>query len=179
MDEDQLKKVIRNIISETQSENSSSSSANTSAVSGEIKESSIDPMFDRKKMERVIDAAVAKANEIGVGVTIAIMKSNQVLQMSYHMPNANLVSCTLAPKKAWSALAMKEPTKDISPDIQPGAGLYQMETMLDGRLASFAGGIPLVIDGKMIGAIGCSGGLVEEDEAICEAAVAEFLKETK
>lgn len=178
MDEDQLKKVIRNIISETQSENSSSS-ANTSAVSGEIKESSIDPMFDRKKMERVIDAAVAKANEIGVGVTIAIMKSNQVLQMSYHMPNANLVSCTLAPKKAWSALAMKEPTKDISPDIQPGAGLYQMETMLDGRLASFAGGIPLVIDGKMIGAIGCSGGLVEEDEAICEAAVAEFLKETK
>lgn len=178
MDEDQLKKVIRNIISETQSE-SSSSSANTSNVFGEVKESSVDPMFDRKKMERVIDAAVAKANEIGVGVTIAIMKSNQVLQMSYHMPNANLVSCTLAPKKAWSALAMKEPTKDISPDIQPGAGLYQMETMLDGHLASFAGGIPLVIDGKMIGAIGCSGGLVEEDEAICEAAVAEFLKETK
>ncbi|WP_235803748.1 heme-binding protein [Limosilactobacillus avium] len=136
-------------------------------------------MFDRHKMERVIDAAVDKANEIGVGVTIAIMKNNQVLQMSYHMPNANLVSCTLAPKKAWSALAMKEPTKDISPDIQPGAGLYQMETMLDGRLASFAGGIPLVIDGKMIGSIGVSGGLVEEDEAICEAAVAAFLKETK
>nr|WP_326521095.1 heme-binding protein [Limosilactobacillus avium] len=174
MDEDQLKKVIRNIMSETQSKSSSSTN-----VSGTIKESSLDEMFDRHKMERVIDAAVDKANEIGVGVTIAIMKNNQVLQMSYHMPNANLVSCTLAPKKAWSALAMKEPTKDISPDIQPGAGLYQMETMLDGRLASFAGGIPLVIDGKMIGSIGVSGGLVEEDEAICEAAVAAFLKETK
>ena len=174
MDEDQLKKVIRNIMSETQSKSSSSTN-----VSGTIKESSLDAMFDRHKMERVIDAAVDKANEIGVGVTIAIMKNNQVLQMSYHMPNANLVSCTLAPKKAWSPLAMKEPTKDISPDIQPGAGLYQMETMLDGRLASFAGGIPLVIDGKMIGSIGVSGGLVEEDEAICEAAVAAFLKETR
>lgn len=61
---------------------------------------------------------------------------------------------------------MKEPTKDISKDIQPGAGLYQMETMLDGKLASFAGGIPLKINDEIIGAIGVSGGLVEEDQSI-------------
>lgn len=95
------------------------------------------------------------------------------------MPNANLVSSTLAPKKAWSAIAMKEPTKEISKDIQPGAPLYQMETMLDGKLVSFPGGIPLVINGTAIGAIGVSGGLIEEDQSICEAAVAAFLKESK
>jgi uncharacterized protein GlcG (DUF336 family) len=83
----------------------------------------------------------------------------------------------LAPKKAWSAIAMEEPTKDISRDIQPGGPLYQMETMLDGKLVSFPGGIPIVIDDKIIGAIGVSGGLVEEDQAICEAAIREFLKE--
>lgn len=176
MNEDQLKAVVRKIISDTQSQSDSTSPA---AKKPEIKDSPNDAMFDRHKMERVIDAAVDKANEIGIGVTIAIMKSDQVLQMSYHMPNALLVSSTLAPKKAWSALAMKEPTKDISPDIQPGKGLYQMETMLDGRLATFAGGIPLVIDGQMVGAIGVSGGLVEQDEAVCEAAVAAFLKESK
>ncbi|MBS1013437.1 GlcG/HbpS family heme-binding protein [Levilactobacillus brevis] len=136
-------------------------------------------LFDRHMMEKVIDAAVARADELGVGVTICIMDQATVPQMLYHMPNANLVSSTLAPKKAWSAIAMKEPTKEISKDIQPGAPLYQMETMLDGKLVSFPGGIPLVINGTAIGAIGVSGGLIEEDQSICEAAVAAFLKESK
>lgn len=136
-------------------------------------------LFDRHKMEKVIDAAVARADELKVGVTICIMDQATVPQMLYHMPNANLVSSTLAPKKAWSAIAMKEPTKEISKDIQPGAPLYQMETMLDGKLVSFPGGIPLVINGTAIGAIGVSGGLIEEDQLICEAAVAAFLKESK
>ncbi|WP_341779965.1 GlcG/HbpS family heme-binding protein [Levilactobacillus sp. HBUAS70063] len=135
-------------------------------------------LFDRHKMERVIDAAVAKADELKVGVTICIMDQATTPQMIYHMPNANLVSVTLAPKKAWSAIAMKEPTKNISRDIQPGGPLYQMETMLDGRLVSFPGGIPLEIGDIAIGAIGVSGGLIEEDQAICEAAVAAFLKES-
>ncbi|ARN89727.1 GlcG/HbpS family heme-binding protein [Levilactobacillus brevis] len=136
-------------------------------------------LFDRHKMEKVIDAAVARADELKVGVTICIMDQATVPQMLYHMPNANLVSSTLAPKKAWSAIAMKEPTKEISKDIQPGTPLYQMETMLDGKLVSFPGGIPLVINGTAIGAIGVSGGLIEEDQSICEAAVAAFLKESK
>lgn len=157
MNEEQVSQIIQDVLSNKQCQN----------------------LFDRHKMERVIEAAVECADKIGVGVTIAIMKADQVLQMSYHMPNANLVSSTLAPKKAWSALAMKEPTKDISKDIQPGAGLYQMETMLDGKLATFAGGIPLEIHGQIIGAIGVSGGLVEEDQKICQAAVAAFLKESK
>lgn len=136
-------------------------------------------LFDRHMMEKVIDAAVARADELKVGVTICIMDQATVPQMLYHMPNANLVSSTLAPKKAWSAIAMKEPTKEISKDIQPGAPLYQMETMLDGKLVSFPGGIPLVINSTAIGAIGVSGGLIEEDQSICEAAVAAFLKESK
>lgn len=136
-------------------------------------------LFDRHMMEKVIDAAVARADELKVGVTICIMDQATVPQILYHMPNANLVSSTLAPKKAWSAIAMKEPTKEISKDIQPGAPLYQMETMLDGKLVSFPGGIPLVINGTAIGAIGVSGGLIEEDQSICEAAVAAFLKESK
>lgn len=156
MNEEQVSKIIQKVIQENDQQD----------------------LFNLHNMEQTIAAAVAKANELKVGVTIVIMKADQVVQMSYHMPNANLVSCTLAPKKAWSALAMKEPTKDISKDIQPGASLYQMETMLEGKLASFAGGIPVTINGKIIGAIGVSGGLVEEDQAICEAAVKEFVKES-
>ncbi|GAA3601234.1 MULTISPECIES: GlcG/HbpS family heme-binding protein [Lactobacillaceae] len=137
-----------------------------------------DNLFDKHKMERAIDAGVAKADELKVGVTIAIEDITTTVQMSYHMPNGNLVGTYLAPKKAWSAIAMKEPTKDISKDIQPGGPLYQMETMLDGKLVSFPGGIPLVLNGEIVGAVGVSGGLIEEDQAICEAVVNEFLKES-
>lgn len=146
-------------------------------VSKQINESN--GLFNRVKMQKVFDAAVEKANQLGVGVTMCIMDAATVVQMLYHMPNANLVSSQLAPKKAWSAIAMKEPTKDISKDIQPGGSLYQMETMLTGQLVSFPGGIPLEIGGKIVGAIGISGGLIEEDQAICETAVAEFMKESK
>lgn len=159
MNEEQLSQIIRNVIAKQ-----GGTTMN---------------LFDRHMMEKVIDAAVARADELKVGVTICIMDQATVPQMLYHMPNANLVSSTLAPKKAWSAIAMKEPTKEISKDIQPGAPLYQMETMLDGKLVSFPGGIPLVINGTAIGAIGVSGGLIEEDQSICEAAVAAFLKESK
>ncbi|AEV95597.1 GlcG/HbpS family heme-binding protein [Pediococcus claussenii] len=159
MNEEQINQIVQSILS---------------------KDSSVDSnLFDRHKMEKVIDAAVQKADEIGVGVTICIMSEATVVQMLFHMPNANLVSSELAPKKAWSAIAMKEPTKEISKDIQPGAPLYQMETMLDGKLVSFPGGIPLELGGKIIGAIGVSGGLIEEDQAICEKAVETFIKETK
>ncbi len=157
MDNEQLNRIVKEVLAKQTTQN----------------------LFDRKKMEQVIDVAVAKADEIGVGVTICFMDLTNTVQMLYHMPNANLVSSTLAPKKAWSAIAMKEPTKDISKDIQPGGPLYQMETMLDGKLVSFPGGIPLEIGGQIVGAIGVSGGLIEEDQAICETAVREFLKESK
>jgi len=146
-------------------------------VRGVMAEQSPPQLFDRKKMERVIDAAVAKADDLNVGVTICFMDLTMTVQMLYHMPNGNLVGSLLAPKKAWSAIAMKEPTKQINRETQPGGPLYQMETMLDGKLVSFPGGIPLMIDGKLVGAIGVSGGLVEEDQAICEVAVQEFLEE--
>lgn len=144
------------------------------ADSGDV---SNDKLYDKKRMEKAIDDGISKANELGIGVTFCFMDAGRVERMLYHMPNANLVSSELAPKKAWSAISMKMPTKDFSKDIQPGASLYQMETMLDGKLVSFAGGIPLKIDGQIVGAVGVSGGAVEEDQAICEATVASFMKE--
>lgn len=164
MNEEHISEIVRGILDQKGSQVAS-------------QESSEDPLFDKKRMENAINDGIAKANELGVGVTFCFMDSGRVERMLYHMPNANLVSSVLAPKKAWSAISMKEPTKEISKDIQPGAPLYQMETMLDGKLVSFPGGIPLKIDGKIIGAIGVSGGLIEEDQAICEATVASYMKE--
>lgn len=156
MNDDQLNQIVKNVLKK-QTQN----------------------FFSLEKMEKVIQTAVNRANDFDIGVTIVIMRDNQVVQMSYHMPNANLVSSTLARKKAWSALAMMDATINLSKEVQPGANLYQIETMMGGKLTSFGGGIPLKVDGHIIGAIGVSGGTVKQDQAICETAVDTFVKESE
>ncbi|GKT02914.1 GlcG/HbpS family heme-binding protein [Furfurilactobacillus sp. WILCCON 0119] len=150
-----------------------------SSVQAAFKNQDGTAVFDRANFNKVFDASEAKANELGVGVSMCLMDAAGNPLMQYHMTNANLVSIQLAPKKAWSALAMKQPTKEVSAQIQPGAPLYEMETMLDGKLVSFAGGIPLIVNQQIIGALGISGGAVEEDQAICEAGVHQFLEGIK
>lgn len=135
--------------------------------------------FEIKKMEKVIDIAIQKAKELKVSVTICLMDKATVIQMLYHMPKAILVSSSLAPKKAWSAIAMNQPTKDIAKKIQPGGSFYQVETSLNGKLVSFAGGIPIKINNELQGSIGVSGGSNKEDQAICETAITKFKEETK
>ncbi|MCH4008643.1 GlcG/HbpS family heme-binding protein [Companilactobacillus sp.] len=122
--------------------------------------------FDRHNLQKALDAGEKKANDMNVGVTMCITDAYAQPILMYHMPNANMVSLELAPKKAWSAVAMKMPTKDISDQIQPGAPLYQMGGMLDGKLASFAGGNPIIVNNQIIGSVGVSGGAVEEDQAV-------------
>lgn len=133
-------------------------------------------LFSKKNLQKTIDIAENKAQEINVPVTICISDLAGNPRILYRMAEAKLVSLTLAPKKANSALLMQAPTKDLNKDTEPGGELYQIETMLDGKLVTFAGGIPIDFKGKIIGEIGVSGGLVSEDQLICETAVAAFLK---
>ncbi len=54
-------------------------------------------------------------------------------------------------------------TRDVAPLVQPGGPLYGIEASNDGRLIVFAGGIPLKSRGRVVGAVGVSGGTVEQD----------------
>ena len=62
----------------------------------------------------------------------------------------------------------------LAPLAQPGAPLYGIEASNDGNLIVFAGGIPLTVRGRVVGAIGVSGGSVEQDHEVAEAGVAAF-----
>lgn len=146
------------------------------AIEKAIKMVHADVLFSKENLMRVIDVAEAKAREIKVPVTICISDVAGNARMLYRMPEAKLVSLTLAPKKANSALLMQAPTKDLNKDTQPGGDLYQIETMMAGELVTFAGGLPIIYEEQIIGAIGVSGGLVSEDQLICETAVAALLK---
>lgn len=133
-------------------------------------------LFSKTNLYHTVDMAVAKAEAIKVPVTICISDSAGEPRMVYRMPEAKLVSLRLAPKKANSALMMQAATKDLNRDTQPGGELYGMETMLEGELVTFAGGIPLTFKNRTIGAIGVSGGTVAEDHLICETAISTFLQ---
>jgi uncharacterized protein GlcG (DUF336 family) len=66
------------------------------------------------------------------------------------------------------------PTQDLAEMTQPGQPLYGLETTNNGRVVNFAGGIPLMRDGEVAGAIGVSGGTVDQDQEVAEAGAAAF-----
>ncbi|MDX6656813.1 MAG: hypothetical protein QOH62_1606 [Solirubrobacteraceae bacterium] len=117
-------------------------------------------------------AAQAKAVEIGVPMNIAVVDEGGNLVAFARMDDAWLGSIDIAQNKAYTARAFDMPTKDLAPLAQPGGPLYGIEASNRGRLIVFAGGIPLVSGGRVVGAIGVSGGSVEQDQEVAEAGVA-------
>ena len=122
----------------------------------------------------VLDAARAKAAQIGVPMNIAVVDAGGNLVAFARMDDAWLGSIDIAQSKAYTARAFDMATENLAPLVQPGGPLYGIEASNRGRLIVFAGGIPLVSGGRVLGAIGVSGGSVEQDQEVAEAGVAAF-----
>jgi len=116
-------------------------------------------------------AALDAAREAAIPVVIAIVDRHGNPVMTYRMPDALLVSLELAPKKAFSAVALKTATHDLGPAVQPGADLYQLEAAMGGKIVTFGGGYPLYHAGLLIGGLGISGGSVAQDRQIAQRAI--------
>ena len=121
-----------------------------------------------------IEGAKKKAHELGTPMVIAVVDAGGNLIAKVRMDGALLVSIGLAENKAYTAAALKRATHDLAPLAQPGAPLFGIHNADGGRIVIFGGGIPLVVNEQVIGAIGVSGGAVEEDVA-CAKAGAEAL----
>jgi uncharacterized protein GlcG (DUF336 family) len=124
--------------------------------------------------DAVVHAARVKAAEIGVPMDIAVVDEGNNLVSFVRMDGAWLGSIDIAQNKAYTARAFDMETRDLAPLVQPGGPLYGIEASNDGRLIVFAGGIPLRVRGRVVGAIGVSGGTVEQDQEVAEAGVAVF-----
>jgi len=122
-----------------------------------------------QKAEDAIHAAVAEANKRGWQLNIAVVDSGGNLVTFSRMDGAQLASIQIAEHKARAAAQFRRETKVFEKGIQQSANLYVMT--LDGMIGS-RGGIPLIADGRLIGAIGCSGGTGSQDEVACKAGVA-------
>lgn len=123
---------------------------------------------------RVVEAARAKAEEIGVPMNIAVVNDGNNLTAFARMDNAWLGSIDIAQSKAYTARSFDMSTKDLAPLCQPNQPLFGIHASNQGRLIIFAGGIPLTDGDNVVGAIGVSGGSVEQDHEVAEAGVAAF-----
>ncbi len=122
----------------------------------------------------VVDAARAKADEIGVPMNIAVVDAGNNLTAFDRMDGAWLGSIDIAQNKAYTARSFDMSTKELAPLCQPDQPLFGIHASNQGRLIVFAGGIPLTSGDEVVGAIGVSGGSVEQDHEVAEAGVAAF-----
>jgi uncharacterized protein GlcG (DUF336 family) len=118
--------------------------------------------------------AEAAAADLGVKMAIALADSEGDLQFFIKMDLALPASTEIAISKAFTAAALRMPTGDLGRLALPGEQLYGIEHTHSGRIILFGGGIPLRVDGQVVGGIGISGGTVEEDERVAEAVVKAF-----
>ena len=122
----------------------------------------------------MLKAAMAKGRELRIAISVAVVDSGGQLVAFERMDAADLVTIGLAQDKAWTALMNRMPTRDLAPLVQPGAEFYGYESIGRGRTIVFAGGMQLSRDGVLVGGVGVSGGSVDEDQQIVDAAVAAF-----
>jgi uncharacterized protein GlcG (DUF336 family) len=125
-----------------------------------------------EEARRIIAAATKKADEVGQPMNIAVVCSGGYLLAFERMPNAWLGSVDIAQKKAWTSRGFNLDTKTLGENSQPGNQFFGIHASNDGKVMIFAGGIPLKRDGKIIGAIGVSGGSGVQDHAVAEAGAA-------
>lgn len=135
-----------------------------------IKEPTMSLSF--QELHQLTRAAVTRAEELQVPVVISIVDANGTQTVTWRMPDALLVSSELAPKKAWTAVAMKTATHELTSAVQPGAALYGLESHMQGKVVTFGGGYALWREGLLLGGLGISGGSVEQDMDIAETAIA-------
>ena len=131
-------------------------------------------MLTLKDARRVIEVAEKKAAEIGQPMNIAVADEGGNLVSHVRMDGAWIGSVDISIKKAFTSRAFDITTRDLATHSQSGGQFFGIHASNDGRIMIFAGGIPLKRGGKVVGAIGVSGGSGDQDHAVAEAGAAAF-----
>lgn len=121
-----------------------------------------------KKMAGYVEE---KANEIGVPMVFSAVDEGGNLIYFQRMEGSLLISVKVSQDKAYTACVLKCPTSALADVTKPGDGLWSLHNSGDGRIVCFGGGYPIEVDGKVIGAIGISGGTAEEDMSVATYAL--------
>ena len=131
-------------------------------------------MLTLNDARKIIAAGEKKAEEIGQPMNIAVADSGGNLIAHIRMDGAWIGSIDISIKKAFTSRAFDITTKDLATHSQSGGQFFGIHASNDGKVMIFAGGVPIKQNGKVVGAIGVSGGSGDQDHAVAEAGVAAF-----
>lgn len=128
--------------------------------------------FNLETLQGMALRAQEKARELGVPCVFAAVDDGGNLVLFQRMEGSLLISMDVAQGKAFTAMSMKMPTDEVGKLCQPGQPFYGLENSKPGKFVLFGGGFPFVVDGKVVGGIGVSGGTAEQDMEIARYAMA-------
>ena len=120
----------------------------------------------------MLQAAEVAAAKIGIAYNIAVVDAGGNLIAFVRQDGALIGSIDLAIGKAKTARLFDKTTSELAHLAQPNAPLFGIEQSNDGKVVIFGGGLPVRIDGSIVGAVGTSAGSVEQDVAVAQAALA-------
>ena len=120
----------------------------------------------------MLSAAEAKAETLGVAYNLAVVDAGGHLLAFLRQDDALIGSIDLAIDKAKTARIFDKSTSELADLAQSGRPLFGIQQSNAGQVVIFGGGIPVIVGGSVIGAVGTSAGTVEQDIAVAEAAIA-------
>lgn len=124
----------------------------------------------------LISGAREKAEQIGVPMCIAIVDESGQLIAFERMDGGKITSAIIAQDKAYTAAGAKRTTESYGAASQPGSPAYGINSAIGGRLLVVGGGLPVIVDGEVVGAIGLSSGTPAQDTECAQAGIDKFLE---
>jgi uncharacterized protein GlcG (DUF336 family) len=123
---------------------------------------------------RIIAAGEQRAHKLGIPYNLAVVDAGGNLITHVRMDGAWLGSIDISIHKAFTSRAFDMATEDLAKMAQSGKPLFGINSTNHERIVIFAGGMPVKVGERVIGAVGASGGTVDQDQQVVEAAVAAF-----
>src|SRR5215468_447726 len=121
--------------------------------------------------KQMLSAAETKAASFGIPYCIAVVDAGGHLLAFSRQDGALIGSVDLAIDKAATARMFDKRTSELATLAQSGRPLFGIQMSNAGKVVIFGGGVPVVLDGTIVGAVGASAGTVEQDIAVAEAAI--------
>jgi len=119
----------------------------------------------------MLAAAEQKAMQIGVPMDIAIADEGGNLLLFERMDGAKITGIDIAINKAFTAACSRRGTHEYAEMASPGKPAFGIHVSNQGRFIIFGGGLPITINGEVVGGIGCSSGTAEQDRQVAQAGI--------
>jgi uncharacterized protein GlcG (DUF336 family) len=132
--------------------------------------------LELEDVKSILAASEAEARKIGVDMDIAVVDDGGNLLGFYRMDRAKVTSIAIAIDKAFTSAGTRKRTRDYKSLGAPDGPAFGINASNNGRFVIFGGGVPVIVEGECIGAVGCSSGSPEQDEQVAQAGVDALLK---